>query len=130
MRANAKRVTDMGWEVYPQGLTELLVRLQRDYEPKALMVTENGAAFVDQLQEGQVNDPERLDYLREHIQACAAALNQGVALKGYFAWSLLDNFEWASGYAKRFGLVYVNYETQERIVKSSGRWYSRFLLGH
>jgi beta-glucosidase len=130
VRANAKRVTDMGWEVYPQGLTELLVRLQRDYEPKALMVTENGAAFVDQLQEGQVNDPERLDYLREHIQACAAALNQGVALKGYFAWSLLDNFEWASGYAKRFGLVYVNYETQERIVKSSGRWYSRFLLGH
>ena len=130
VRANAKRVTDMGWEVYPQGLTELLVRLHRDYQPKALLVTENGSAFVDQLQDGQVHDPERLDYLREHIQACADALAQGVPLKGYFAWSLLDNFEWASGYAKRFGLVYVNYQTQERTVKSSGRWYSHFLLGN
>jgi beta-glucosidase len=129
VKANAKRVTDMGWEVFPQGLTELLVRLQQDYQPKALLVTENGSAFVDKLVDGQVHDHERLDYLREHIAACAAALAQGVALKGYFAWSLLDNFEWASGYAKRFGLVYVDYETQQRIVKSSGHWYARFLQG-
>jgi beta-glucosidase len=93
-------------------------------------VTENGSAFVDQVSDGQVHDPERLDYLREHIQACADALQQGVPLKGYFAWSLLDNFEWASGYAKRFGLVYINYSSQERIIKSSGRWYSKFLLGN
>lgn len=130
VRAHAERVTDMGWEVYPAGLTELLVRLHCDYQPKALLVTENGSAYVDHVRDGQVHDPERLDYLREHILACADALQQGVPLKGYFAWSMLDNFEWSSGYAKRFGLVYVNYSNQERIVKSSGRWYSNFLLGN
>ena len=129
VRANAARVTDMGWEVFPQGLTELLVRLDQDYAPKALLVTENGAAFVDELMDAQVVDPDRLEYLREHIAACADAIAQGVPLKGYFAWSLLDNFEWASGYAKRFGLVYVDYATQQRIVKSSGQWYADFLQG-
>lgn len=129
VRANAARVTDMGWEVFPQGLTELLVRLHQDYAPKALLVTENGAAFVDKLAGGRVVDPDRLEYLREHIAACADAIAQGVPLKGYFAWSLLDNFEWASGYAKRFGLVYVDYATQQRIVKSSGQWYADFLQG-
>lgn len=129
VKAHAKRVTDMGWEVYPQGLTELLVRLHQDYSPKALWVTENGSAFKDNLQDGQVHDPERLEYLQEHIEACAAALSQGVPLKGYFAWSLLDNFEWASGYAKRFGLVYVDYATQQRVIKSSGQWYAHFLKG-
>ena len=129
VRANAARVTDMGWEVFPQGLTELLVRLHEDYAPKALLVTENGAAFVDELKDGRVVDPDRLDYLREHIAACADAIAQGVSLTGYFAWSLLDNFEWASGYAKRFGLVYVDYNTQQRVVKSSGQWYADFLQG-
>jgi beta-glucosidase len=107
----------------------LLVRLDQDYAPKALLVTENGAAFVDELMDAQVVDPDRLEYLREHIAACADAIAQGVPLKGYFAWSLLDNFEWASGYAKRFGLVYVDYATQQRIVKSSGQWYADFLQG-
>ncbi len=129
VRANAKRVTDMGWEVFPQGLTELLVRLTRDYAPKALMVTENGSAFVDHLVDGQVHDHERMEYLQEHIFACQRAIELGVPLKAYFAWSLMDNFEWASGYAKRFGLVYVDYPTQKRIVKSSGRWYADFLKG-
>jgi beta-glucosidase len=129
VRANAARVTDMGWEVFPQGLTELLVRLHQDYAPKALLVTENGAAFVDKLAGGRVVDPDRLEYLREHIAACADAIAQGVPLTGYFAWSLLDNFEWASGYAKRFGLVYIDYVTQQRIVKSSGQWYADFLQG-
>lgn len=129
VRANAARVTDMGWEVFPQGLTELLVRLHQDYAPKALLVTENGAAFVDKLAGGRVVDPDRLAYLREHIAACADAIAQGVPLQGYFAWSLLDNFEWASGYAKRFGLVYIDYVTQQRIVKSSGQWYADFLQG-
>ena len=129
VRANAARVTDMGWEVFPQGLTELLVRLHQDYAPRALLVTENGAAFVDKLAGGRVVDPDRLEYLREHIAACADAIAQGVPLQGYFAWSLLDNFEWASGYAKRFGLVYIDYVTQQRIVKSSGQWYADFLQG-
>ena len=129
VRANAARVTDMGWEVFPQGLTELLVRLHQDYAPRALLVTENGAAFVDKLAGGRVVDPDRLAYLREHIAACADAIAQGVPLQGYFAWSLLDNFEWASGYAKRFGLVYIDYVTQQRIVKSSGQWYADFLQG-
>jgi beta-glucosidase len=84
---------------------------------------------VDTVQNGQVHDPERLAYLCEHIAACKDALQQGVPLKGYFAWSLLDNFEWASGYAKRFGLVHVDYATQVRTVKSSGRWYAQFLQG-
>ncbi len=129
VRANAARVTDMGWEVFPQGLTELLIRLHQDYAPKALLVTENGAAFVDELKDGRVVDPDRVDYFREHIAACADAIAKGVPLTGYFAWSLLDNFEWASGYAKRFGLVYVDYTTQQRVVKSSGQWYADFLQG-
>lgn len=129
VRANAKRVTDMGWEVFPQGLTELLVRLTRDYAPAALMVTENGSAFVDKLVDGKVHDPERMEYLQEHIFECRRAIELGVPLTGYFAWSLMDNFEWASGYAKRFGLVYVDYTNQQRIVKSSGHWYSDFLKG-
>lgn len=129
VRANAEQVTDMGWEVFPQGLTELLLRLTRDYAPKALMVTENGSAFVDQLVDGRVNDPERMNYLKEHIFECYRAIELGVPLTAYFAWSLMDNFEWASGYAKRFGLVYVDYASQERIIKSSGLWYAGFLKG-
>lgn len=129
VHANSERVTAMGWEVYPQGLTELLLRLHQDYAPKALMVTENGAAFDDRLWADQVHDPERTAYLQEHIQACADAIAQGVPLTAYFAWSLLDNFEWASGYDKRFGLVYVDYATQRRVIKSSGQWYANFLKG-
>jgi beta-glucosidase len=129
VQANSERVTAMGWEVYPQGLTELLLRLHRDYAPKALMVTENGSAFDDEMVDGQVHDTQRLAYLQEHIVACAHAIEQGVPLKAYFAWSLLDNFEWASGYDKRFGLVRVDYDTQQRTVKDSGRWYAQFLKG-
>lgn len=117
-----------GWEVYPSGLTDLLVRVQHDYMPNAIMVTENGAAFEDAWDgNGTVSDPERLYYIREHIQALGRALAQGVPLRGYFLWSLLDNFEWSEGYSKRFGMVYVDYPTQRRIVKQSGRWYTHFL---
>ncbi len=117
-----------GWEVYPSGLTDLLVRVQREYSPHAIIVTENGAAFEDSWDgNGAINDPERLYYIREHIQALGRALSQGVALRGYFLWSLLDNFEWGEGYSKRFGMVYVDYPTQRRIVKQSGRWYTRFI---
>ncbi|WP_051325676.1 GH1 family beta-glucosidase [Glycomyces tenuis] len=115
--------TDMGWEIAPQGLTETLKRLHANYPQVTLAVTENGAAFPDKLVEGQVADSERLDYVRDHLEACADAIEAGVPLVGYFAWSLADNFEWAWGYTKRFGLVYVDFETGQRVVKDSGKWY-------
>jgi beta-glucosidase len=120
-------VTDMGWEVYPQGLTELLCRLHNDYQPKRLWVTENGAAFKDQMINGVVDDAQRLAYIRDHIAATHDAMATGVPVGAYFAWSLMDNFEWASGYAKRFGLVHVDFETQQRTFKNSALWYQKFL---
>ena len=125
--STGNEVTDMGWEVYPQGLTELLCRLHADYQPASLWVTENGAAFKDQCEEGVVDDKQRLAYIRDHISATHDAMAQGVPVGGYFAWSLMDNFEWASGYAKRFGLVYVDFETQKRTLKNSALWYQQFL---
>jgi beta-glucosidase len=117
-----------GWEIYPAGLTDLLVRLKQDYAPHALAVTENGAAFEDQWNgDGQVSDPQRLHYLRDHLQALGQALAQGVPVRGYFLWSLMDNFEWGEGYSKRFGVVYIDYASQRRIVKDSGHWYAAFL---
>jgi beta-glucosidase len=115
--------TAMGWEIFPQGLSDLLVRLHKDYHPKALYVTENGAAFDDEVTGGQVHDPRRVEYLREHLRACAAAIEQGVPLRGYFVWSLMDNFEWSMGYSKRFGITYVDYETCQRIPKDSAAYY-------
>lgn len=119
--------TDMGWEIYPQGLTELLLRLTRDYRPPPLSITENGAAFADKLEGERVHDPKRVSYLEQHIAAIAMARSQGVDLRGYFAWSFLDNFEWALGYLKRFGLVYVDYDTQRRVMKDSAHWYRDFI---
>ncbi|WP_299510999.1 family 1 glycosylhydrolase, partial [uncultured Limnohabitans sp.] len=109
VKSTGNQVTDMGWEVYPKGLTELLCRLHRDYQPKWLWVTENGAAFKDQLMDGEVNDQQRLAYIRDHIAATHDALAQGVPVGAYFAWSLMDNFEWASGrrYLDRLGLSLV-----------------------
>jgi len=113
----------MGWEVYPQGLTDLLVRLKGDYDLPPLYITENGAAYPDRPQDGRVHDPERVSFYARHLAALLEAMRQGVDVRGYYAWSLMDNFEWAKGYSKRFGLVYVDYETQARILKESGRWY-------
>ncbi len=116
--------TEMGWEIYPEGLYELLMRLHREYQVSRLYVTENGAAFADELgADGQVHDPRRVKYLQEHFVQAHRAIQDGAPLAGYFVWTLLDNFEWAFGYSKRFGLIYVDYPTQERIVKESGRWY-------
>lgn len=128
-KSSGAKVTDMGWEVYPQGLTELLERLYRDYAPKALVVTENGAAFKDHIEDGCVRDADRTDYFQTHIHACLQAVKLKVPLTGYFAWSLMDNFEWASGHAKRFGLIYVDYATQNRVFKDSAHWYRSFLTG-
>ena len=119
--------TDMGWEIAPAGLTETLKRLHSDYPGVRLAVTENGAAFPDKLLDGQVADSERLDYVRDHVAACADAIEDGVPLDAYFAWSLADNFEWAWGYTKRFGLVYVDFETGQRYIKDSGKWYGELV---
>jgi len=120
-------LTDMGWEIYAPGLTELLCRLHRDYRLPAVFITENGAAFKDQLIDGRVEDVQRMAYLHDHIEATRQAIEQGVNVAGYFVWSLLDNFEWASGYTKRFGIVHVDYETQCRTPKDSALWYRAFL---
>ncbi|WP_033344840.1 GH1 family beta-glucosidase [Catenuloplanes japonicus] len=117
-------VTDMDWEIDAPGLVETLRGVAENYPPVPLYVTENGSAFVDKVVDGEVDDPGRVDYFDQHLRACHAAIEAGVPLKGYFAWSLMDNFEWSWGYAKRFGMVYVDYETQERIPKSSARWYA------
>jgi beta-glucosidase len=126
-KSTGNQVTEMGWEVYPQGLTELLCRMHSDYSLPPVWITENGAAFKDQLVDGEVNDVDREDYLRQHIAAVWKARQSGVNVQAYFAWSLMDNFEWASGYSKRFGLIYVDYDTQKRYFKRSAHWYNRFL---
>ena len=123
-------VTDMGWEVYPIGLTDLLVRLDRDYAVPPIYVTENGGAFKDEAVRGRVHDQQRIDYIASHINAVAQAIQAGVRMEGYMVWSLLDNFEWAHGYEKRFGIVHVDYATQVRIPKDSALWYRDFLLNH
>lgn len=124
---NAAKKTDMGWEVYPRGLTEMLVSLTEKYNMPPIYITENGAAMPDTVTNGMVLDTERLEYYQSHIQAVDVALRKGVDIRGYFAWSLLDNFEWAEGYAKRFGIVHVDYETQKRTVKASGKAFGAFL---
>jgi beta-glucosidase len=122
-REPATPTTAMGWEVDPSGLAALLLRLRDDYGPMPVYVTENGASFADELTAGAVHDPERIDYLRRHFGAAHDALVAGVDLRGYFVWSLLDNFEWSFGYSQRFGIVYVDYGTLERIPKDSYHFY-------
>jgi beta-glucosidase len=118
--------TDMGWTVDPRGLTELLLRLATECPGLPLLVTENGAAFPDAAvgADGRVEDSDRVEYLRAHLAAVHAAITAGAPVKGYYVWSLLDNFEWAWGYGKRFGIVHVDYTTQQRTPKSSARYYA------
>jgi len=116
--------TDMGWEVYPDGLHDVLVRVTRDYEPAAIYITENGAAFPDvRVHDGGVHDMERTAFLESYIGAVGRAIAADAPVRGYFVWSLLDNFEWAFGYSKRFGIVYVDFPTLERVPKDSFYWY-------
>jgi beta-glucosidase len=122
-------VTDMGWEVHPAGMAPLLLRLTREYRTPRLYITENGAAYATGPDaSGRIRDAERVRYLHDHVVAVAEARAHGVPVAGYFAWSLLDNFEWAEGYRKRFGLVWVDYATQRRTPKDSAHWY-RALAG-
>ena len=120
--------TDLGWEVAPQGMAELLARVHHDYHPGPLYVTENGSCYDDVVAaDGEVDDVARRHYLMRHLTALRDVIAQGVPVKGYFAWSLIDNFEWAEGYLRRFGLIHVDYTTQQRRMKSSGKWYRAFL---
>jgi beta-glucosidase len=123
-------VTAMGWEIYPRGLYEALTRVRDDYGPGRMLITENGAAFDDVVVEGRVDDERREAYLRDHLMETYRAAEDGVPVGGYFVWSLLDNFEWAWGYEKRFGVVYVDFSTQERIIKRSGHWYAAVTREH
>ncbi|GAA3094345.1 MULTISPECIES: GH1 family beta-glucosidase [Nonomuraea] len=116
--------TEMGWNIDETGLTDLLLRLHRDYPDLPTMITENGAAFPDPVSpDGRVRDQDRVDYLHRHLTAVSEAIAQGADVRGYFVWSLMDNFEWAHGYAKRFGIVRVDRETMERTWKDSAHWY-------
>ena len=121
--------TAMGWEIDERGLLELLLRLRADYPAIPLYITENGAAFDDVVHHDGVHDADRIAYLEGHLRSCAQAIGLGVPLKGYFVWSLLDNFEWAEGYHQRFGLVRVDYDTQLRTPKDSFAWLRSFLAG-
>jgi beta-glucosidase len=123
VRAPDAPLTAMGWEIYPDGMRELLCRLHEDYDPPPLYVTESGAAFDDvRTHEGRIRDADRITYLDAYIRAVDEAVHRGVDVRGYFVWSLLDNFEWAEGYSKRFGLVFVDYPTLERVPKDSFFW--------
>jgi beta-glucosidase len=130
LAARGFEITEMGWPVAPDAFGELLVRVHRQYQPRAIYVTENGSAFRDVLEDGAVQDPRRTAYLAGHIAALSGAIEAGSLVRGYFVWSLFDNFEWGHGYSKRFGIVYVDYPTQARIVKASGRWYQELIRAH
>jgi beta-glucosidase len=113
-------------KVYPEGLYKLLMEL-KDYTSIPIYITENGTASTDKLEGNKIHDNDRIDYIKEHVSSCARAIRDGVNLKGYYIWSLLDNFEWTYGYSKRYGLIYVDFNTQERIIKDSGIWYSQLI---
>ncbi len=122
------QLTEMGWEQFPEGLHAILMRVQKDYDPAEIYVTENGAAFKDQtIQDGQVQDDDRIKFLKDHFAAAHRAMQQGVKLNGYQVWSLMDNFEWSYGYSKRFGIIRVDRRTLERRPKKSAGWYGRVI---
>lgn len=131
LQASESERTDMGWDVYPDGLYQLLKRLNSDYKVGKLYVTENGASYSDGPGgDGRVRDQRRLDYLRGHLAAAHRAIESGVPLAGYFVWSLMDNFEWAKGFGQRFGIIWVDYETQRRVPKDSALWYREVIAAN
>ena len=119
--------TDIGWEIYPKAFSELLISLHKKYDLPPVYITENGAAMDDKLVDGIVNDTDRIEYYHHHFNQVHHAIEQGVDIRGYFAWSLMDNFEWAEGYLKRFGIVYIDYKTQKRVIKNSGNAYKSLI---
>jgi beta-glucosidase len=126
--ARGNPITGFGWEVHAPGMHDQILKVHRDYAPKSIMITENGAAYPDKLEpDGSINDVERQKYLELHLEQCAKLIDAGVPLDGYFCWSLMDNFEWAEGYTQRFGLYHVDFQTQKRTMKRSGQWYRDFI---
>jgi beta-glucosidase len=129
IKANKRNVahTLMNWEIYPPSIYEALKRINEYPGVKEIIITENGAAFKDELSNEAVHDFQRLTYLKNHVEQVLLAKREGVKINGYFVWTLLDNFEWAEGFHPRFGLVYVDFDTQKRVIKASGKWYSEFI---
>jgi beta-glucosidase len=129
IKANKRNVahTLMNWEIYPPSIYEALKRINEYPGVKEIIITENGAAFKDELSNEAVHDFQRLTYLKNHVEQVLRAKREGVKINGYFVWTLLDNFEWAEGFHPRFGLVYVDFDTQKRVIKASGKWYSEFI---
>jgi len=121
--------TAMGWEVYPEAIYHILKKFDAYPQIRKILITENGAAFPDQLADGRVDDPKRQEFIGSNLAQVLRAKQEGCNVQGYFVWTLTDNFEWAEGYHPRFGLVYVDFDTQQRIVKESGKWYADFLKG-
>ncbi|GAB2689167.1 GH1 family beta-glucosidase [Mucilaginibacter koreensis] len=131
VKAQSRKVetTEMGWEVYPPAIYYILKKYDQYPQIKKMLITENGAAFKDNLINGEVDDLKRTEYLKNNIVQVLKARQEGCKVEGYFVWTLTDNFEWAEGYNPRFGLIHINFETQQRIIKNSGHWYGRFLKG-
>jgi len=123
--------TERGWEIYPNGLYDVLIRLRKDYGNPVLYVTENGAAFEDNvIKDGNVQDDDRIVFLRDHLMSAYRAIQDGVRLKGYSVWTIIDNFEWAEGYSERFGLVHTDYQTLKRTPKKSFYWYKQAIANN
>ncbi|HTI61769.1 GH1 family beta-glucosidase [Mucilaginibacter sp.] len=120
-------ITAMKWEVYPPAIYYILKKFNAYPQIKKIIITENGAAFPDTIMDGAVNDQKRTEYIRDNLEQLLKAKQEGCRVDGYFVWTLTDNFEWAEGYHPRFGLIYVDFETQKRIIKASGHWYANFL---
>jgi beta-glucosidase len=118
----------MDWEIFPQGLVDSLERINRDFAPAAILITESGASFPDNWDgNANIHDYERTEYLHQHVQSVGLAINKGIPVRGYFVWSLLDNYEWSQGFSKRFGLIYIDYPSLKHVIKNSGYWYKAFI---
>jgi beta-glucosidase len=118
--------TDIGWEIWPQALYEIVIRITRDFNRPVIEITESGCAYNDGPgADGVIHDTRRIDYHRQYLHALARAMGEEADVRGYHAWSLIDNFEWAEGFSQRFGLSYVDFKTQQRTIKDSGRWYAK-----
>lgn len=127
IKPDSSNYTAMNWEIYPEGLYDLLINISKEYTDLPLYITENGAAFNDKVENGTVNDKKRIEFLKGHFRSAHEAIQSGVNLQRYYVWSLMDNFEWAYGYSKRFGIIYVDYSTKERILKDSAHWYKEVI---
>jgi beta-glucosidase len=126
-KRNVKKLTDMGWEISPDGIFQILNQLSKYRGINQIIITENGAAFEDHLEEGNINDEDRIAFYKSYLQHVLKARESGVKVNGYMAWTLTDNFEWTEGYKPKFGLVHVDFKTQQRTLKGSGKWFRAFL---